>query len=221
MNSFFSVFDPSSIGGELNWIFGAVPLILVLSIFGGLSISDKIIKNGFLFIHNDLIIIHKSPNFRGESLIFLIIFFELSCINFFGLFPFIFTPSSHLSFAFILSIFLWIGSQCWAWVKRTKVTLAHLVPEGTPFALMPFLVFIELIRNFIRPLTLRIRLVANISAGHLLLSLLGSYIDFDNFIGILLLIIILTLFILLEISVAFIQAYVFIRLTSLYVKEAV
>jgi F0F1-type ATP synthase membrane subunit a len=59
-------------------------------------------------------------------------------------------------------------------LKELRGFLAHLVPLGTPYPLMPLMVFIELIRGLIRPLTLRVRLVANIVAGHLLMVLLSS-----------------------------------------------
>ncbi|KYN06112.1 ATP synthase subunit a, partial [Cyphomyrmex costatus] len=98
--------------------------------------------------------------------------------------------------------------------------LSHLTPEGTPFLLIPFIVIIESIRLLIRPITLAIRLTANIIAGHLLLSLLGStgnkitptlLLSFIIFTQILLFI--------LEICVSIIQAYVFSVLSTLYLRE--
>jgi F-type H+-transporting ATPase subunit a len=97
--------------------------------------------------------------------------------------------------------------------------LAHLVPLGTPFALMPFMVLIELIRNFIRPLTLSVRLAANMVAGHLLLTLLRSQAPNSNLIVISLLIAALVILGVLESAVALIQAYVFSVLSTLYVTE--
>merc|ERR1711976_525370 len=79
--------------------------------------------------------------------------------------------------------------------------LAHLVPEGTPRFLIPVIVIIETVSNIIRPLTLSIRLEANIVAG-LLLLFFSLY-----------------LLLLLEVAVACIQSYVFIILNSLYLKE--
>merc|ERR1711953_1225168 len=90
---------------------------------------------------------------------------------------------------------------------------AHLVPRGTPVALMPVIVIIETVRNGIRPGTLSIRLAANIVAGHLLLTLLGS--QGPNVAGITILVLVLCL----ELAVACIQAYVFTILRSLYLNE--
>ena len=95
--------------------------------------------------------------------------------------------------------------------------LAHLVPRGTPGLLQPFIVLIELVRNVIRPLTLRVRLIANMIAGHLLLTLLGS-LGTTSY-GFMFIIIGIVLILMLELSVALIQAYVFIILASLYLRE--
>ena len=96
--------------------------------------------------------------------------------------------------------------------------LAHLVPLGTPVILQPFMVIIELIRNVIRPLTLRIRLIANIIAGHLLLTLLGTIRNLG--VRVLILVIVgMILILCLELGVAVIQAYVFTLLSRLYVRE--
>ena len=96
---------------------------------------------------------------------------------------------------------------------------AHLVPTGTPGALIPVIVIIETVSNVIRPGTLSIRLAANIVAGHLLLTLLGS--QGPNAQGIVLLVLMgrLILLLCLELAVAFIQAYVFTILRSLYLNE--
>merc|ERR1711917_165381 len=94
---------------------------------------------------------------------------------------------------------------------------AHLVPKGTPGFLIPVIVIIETVSNIIRPLTLSIRLAANIVAGHLLLTLLGSQISNISFTTFFLLFS-LYLLLLLEVAVACIQSYVFIILNSLYLN---
>ena len=104
------------------------------------------------------------------------------------------------------------------WVTHSKESIAHLVPNGTPQILIPFIVVIEILRGLIRPLTLSLRLRANILAGHLLLRLVGngglfiSPLVSIQFIS-------QTLLALLEIAVAVIQAYVFRVLVRLYFRE--
>jgi len=97
--------------------------------------------------------------------------------------------------------------------------LAHLVPLGTPNALIPFMVLIETTSNVIRPGTLAVRLAANMIAGHLLLVLLGNQgVSLTGFIlGLLVTAQILLLT--LERAVAVIQSYVFAVLTTLYSRE--
>lgn len=97
--------------------------------------------------------------------------------------------------------------------------MAHLVPVGTPGALMPVIVLIETVRSIIRPGTLAVRLAANMVAGHLLLVLLGS--QGANLGGLILvgLMVGLVALLTLECAVACIQAYVFTILRSLYINE--
>ncbi len=97
--------------------------------------------------------------------------------------------------------------------------LAHLVPNGTPYPLTPFIVLIEITRRLIRPLTLAVRLAANIVAGHLLLTLLRSQASNPLLLVSLLVISALILLSILEAAVALIQAYVFRVLSSLYINE--
>merc|ERR1712157_289606 len=99
--------------------------------------------------------------------------------------------------------------------------LAHLVPVGTPSFLIPIIVIIESVRNIIRPLALSIRLAANIVAGHLLLTLLGSQATNLNMISLSILFIRLYLLLILEVAVACIQSYVFTILNSLYLNELI
>jgi len=105
------------------------------------------------------------------------------------------------------------------WVNNTNHIFAHLVPQSTPSALMPFIVLIESIRNVIRPITLSVRLIANIVAGHLLITLLGNQTAVASNIILFSLIITQILLLTLERAVAIIQSYVFAVLTTLYSSE--
>merc|ERR1712030_71356 len=95
------------------------------------------------------------------------------------------------------------------------------VPTGTPRFLMPLIVVIETVRNIIRPTTLSIRLAANMVAGHLLLTLLGSQGPNISLIMIRILLVRLILLLMLEVAVACIQSYVFTILSSLYLNELI
>ena len=116
---------------------------------------------------------------------------------------------------------LWLGRIILSIIYQYNNLLAHLVPVGTPRFLIPVIVIIETVRNIIRPLTLSIRLAANIVAGHLLLTLLGSQGPLLSLLNLSLLMIGLFLLLLLEVAVACIQSYVFTILSSLYLNELI
>jgi len=97
--------------------------------------------------------------------------------------------------------------------------MAHLVPEGTPGALVPLMVVIETVRLFVRPVALAVRLAANIVAGHLLISLLGGQGASAPAAVLMGLICATALLATLESAVACIQAYVFTILRSLYLND--
>ena len=155
----------------------------------------------------------------GSFLIFISLFSFIIMTNFLGLIPYVFTSSSHLSFTLALALPLWLGRIVYRIRLQFNMNMAHLVPVGTPGALMPIMVLIETVRSIIRPGTLAVRLAANIVAGHLLLVLLGS--QGANLRGLLLLglIVALVALLTLECAVACIQAYVFTILSSLYINE--
>ncbi len=155
--------------------------------------------------------------FLAYSGFIITLFLSLSIFNFLGLLPYVFTPTSNFILTFTLAFSIWLVNQLFWIINSLNYFIRHLVPRGTPLALIPLIVLIELIRNIIRPLTLAVRLAANIVAGHLLISLVNQR-AFGNplLAGILIAGISL---IVLEISVALIQAYVFTTLRNLYLSE--
>jgi len=155
----------------------------------------------------------------GRSVVFVALFFFIIVNNFIGLFPYIFTASRHITITLALRLPLWISFILYGWINHTKHIFAHLVPQRTPGALMPFIVLIESIRNVIRPLTLAVRLIANIVAGHLLITLLGNQTATATGIILMTLVITQILLLTLESAVAIIQSYVFAVLSTLYSRE--
>nr|AWX92082.1 ATP synthase F0 subunit 6 [Meghimatium bilineatum]UZH97781.1 ATP synthase F0 subunit 6 [Meghimatium bilineatum] len=140
--------------------------------------------------------------------------------NFLGLVPFVYGLTSSLWFNLSFALMLWATSLVSGIFFNTKAALAHLVPSGTPLLLIPLLVLIETISNLIRPLTLTVRLMANISAGHIVMALISNLLSAlpvsANQAVILL---IMVFYMLFEFFVSFIQAYIFTLLISLYINE--
>lgn len=219
----FSSFEPSTFNSNsisLNWIRSIIIIIVIPPLFWlipsrwnylWISISSA--------IHKEFKILIKNPQWKGRTLIFCRLFSIILINNFIGLFPYIFTRSRHIRFTLALRLPLWLRFIIFGWINNTIHIFAHLVPQGAPSALLPFLVIIETIRNIIRPGTLAIRLTANIIAGHLLLTLLGNSGASLNIQTLNILIIIQTLLLILESAVAIIQAYVFSILTTIYSRE--
>nr|YP_003457010.1 ATP synthase F0 subunit 6 [Neoceratias spinifer]BAI77097.1 ATPase subunit 6 [Neoceratias spinifer] len=145
-------------------------------------------------------------------------------LNMLGLLPYTYTPTAQLSLNMGLAVPLWLATVIIGMRDQPTTALGHLLPEGTPPALIPVLVIIETVSLFIRPLALGVRLTANLTAGHLLIQLIATaafvLIPLMPTVAILTttLLVLLTL---LEVAVAVIQAYVFVLLLSLYLQENV
>lgn len=170
------------------------------------------------YLINEIKTLSSSTYPPGGNLLFLSTFIFILLNNFAGLFPYIFTRTSHFRVTLSIRIILFLGLFTTQMINNINQLLAHIVPIGTPRVLLPIIVIIETISYLIRPLTLSIRLAANIIAGHLLLTLLGSNKPGLNFSSALILIIIRAL-LLLELAVSIIQRYVFTILSALYFSE--
>jgi len=224
MTNLFSSFDPmvNIIGFNirLNWISRIIPILVLPQAYWITSSQIiKSIENIINYLHGELAAVFGLVALPGTIFTFLRFFFFIFFCNLIGLAPYIFTRSSHISFTLTLALPIWLGRILFSMKNQYNRLFAHLVPTGTPGALIPVIVIIETVSNVIRPGTLSIRLAANIVAGHLLLTLLGS--QGPNAQGIVLLVLMgrLILLLCLELAVACIQAYVFTILRSLYLNE--
>nr|WJZ51321.1 ATP synthase F0 subunit 6 [Tachyoryctes macrocephalus]WJZ51386.1 ATP synthase F0 subunit 6 [Tachyoryctes macrocephalus] len=208
-----------------------LPIVILIIMFPSIFLikSDRLINNRFLSFQSWLSqLITKqmmtTQSLKGRSwtllLITLIIF--IASTNLLGLLPHTFTPTTQLSMNLGLAIPLWAGTVILGFRYKTKASLAHFLPPGTPLMLIPMLVIIETISLFIQPMALAVRLTANITAGHLLIHLIGSatfaLVSINTSIAFITFIILILLTI-LELTVALIQAYVFTLLVSLYLHD--
>nr|YP_010309721.1 ATP synthase F0 subunit 6 [Croscherichia paykulli]UMR54838.1 ATP synthase F0 subunit 6 [Croscherichia paykulli] len=216
----FSSFDPSSNWHlSLNWLSSLLCLIMAPSMFWLIPSRFNMMWIKIISILHKEFKVLMGPTSKGGTLIFIALFSFILTNNFLGLFPYIFTSTSHMVLTLGLALPLWLSFMVFGWINHTIHMFAHLVPQGTPPILMPFMVCIETISNIIRPGTLAIRLSANMIAGHLLLTLLGNTGQTLSLILINLLIIIQILLLVLESAVAIIQSYVFAVLATLYSSE--
>lgn len=220
----FSIFDPSTniLNLSLNWIRTLLGILFFPLIFWFIPSRISLFWNKiFSTLHHEFKTLLGISSFRGSTFIFISLFRLIFFNNLLGLFPYIFTRTRHITLTLSLALPLWLGFILFGWINNTKHIFIHLIPQGTPTVLIPFMVLIETIRNIIRPGTLAIRLSANIIAGHLLLTLLGNTGNSLSTFLISFLILTQLLLLTLESAVAIIQAYVFTILRTLYSREIV
>nr|AKC99324.1 ATP synthase F0 subunit 6 [Pseudois nayaur szechuanensis] len=221
-NLFTSFITPMMLG---------LPLVTLIILFPSLLFPtpNRLINNRLISLQQwALQLMSKqmmnTHNTKGQSwtlmLMSLILF--IGSTNLLGLLPHSFTPTTQLSMNLGMAIPLWAGAVITGFRNKTKVSLAHFLPQGTPTPLIPMLVIIETISLFIQPMALAVRLTANITAGHLLIHLIGgATLALTNISTTTALItfVILILLTILEFAVAMIQAYVFTLLVSLYLHD--
>ena len=215
----FSIFDPSTFYIRAGWVVLVTPIIMLIGetkkfttkkILVGKNLIDKIEKETNTLNGKDE---KKSTSSTIKKLFILVII-----VNIVAVLPTNFTPTAHISISVFIRLTIWAATMVNAVSNSIKSTIEHLTPIGTPAPLINFIVVIELIRNIIRPITLAVRLTANMVAGHLLMRLLSNFSIISNIKRLTMCIPIFTL-ITLEMAVALIQAYVITILICLYYKE--
>nr|YP_010944501.1 ATP synthase F0 subunit 6 [Talpa martinorum]WMB96148.1 ATP synthase F0 subunit 6 [Talpa martinorum] len=221
-NLFASFITPTIMG---------LPIVVLIIMFPSIMFPspNRLINNRLVSLQQWLIQLTSKQmmaihNVKGQTwtlmLMSLILF--IGSTNLLGLLPHSFTPTTQLSMNLGMAIPLWAGTVITGFRHKTKASLAHFLPQGTPLPLIPMLIIIETISLFIQPMALAVRLTANITAGHLLIHLIGgatlALMSISTATA-LITFIILVLLTILEFAVALIQAYVFTLLVSLYLHD--
>nr|AIW64997.1 ATP synthase F0 subunit 6 [Celenna sp. MT-2014] len=222
MSNLFSIFDPSTnlLNLSINWTSTLLGLIFIPYGFWLIPNRQYYLWNFILKkLHNEFKTLLKNNYFQGSTFIFISLFSFILFNNFLGLFPYIFTSTSHLTLSLSISLPLWLSFMIYGWINNYQHMFSHMIPQGTPAILMPFMVLIETISNIIRPGTLAVRLTANMIAGHLLMTLLSSTGNNMMNYMIIFLVLIQILLLILESAVAVIQSYVIAILSTLYSSE--
>uniref|UniRef100_A0AAU6PC33 ATP synthase subunit a n=1 Tax=Laticorona longa TaxID=3133674 RepID=A0AAU6PC33_9HEMI len=214
MMNLFTVFDPCTGFFSMNW-FGIIVFIFMFPLgFWCCNGSLMVLLN--IFMYGFYKEICNLTHYFNSILFFVSFFFYVIIINLIGLVPYVFTSSSHLVFSLGLSLPFWFGLMFFGWFNNYNFMFIHMVPIGTPYLLMPFMVLIETVSNLIRPFSLAVRLSANMVAGHLMMSLLGG--SMNSIMMLLFFFVFFGIFI-FELAVSFIQSYVFMTLSVLYSSE--
>ena len=140
--------------------------------------------------------------------------------NLMGMVPFAYTFTSQIIVTFAMAFTIFIGVTIIGLVRHGLRFFTLFFPSGTPIALAPVLIPIEVISYFVRPVSLSVRLFANMMAGHTMMKVFGGFVVALGIMGVapMVMIVALTGF---EILVAALQAYVFAMLTCMYLNDAI
>jgi F-type H+-transporting ATPase subunit a len=149
----------------------------------------------------------------------LTLFLFILFANVLGLIPYSFTVTSHIIITLALALVVFVGATLIGFWNHGFKYLKLFVPSGVPALLLPLVVVIEIVSYFIRPLSLSIRLFANMMAGHMMLKVMAGFVVMLGYFGFLPLLAMIGLTG-LELLVAVLQAYVFALLTCMYLNDA-
>ena len=226
--------------GNLHLSLTNIGLYLTIATFLVLSLSilatnfNKLVSNNWSISQESLyatihsIVTNQINATKGQIYFPFIytLFIFILMNNLIGMIPYSFASTSHFIFTFALSFTVVLGATILGFQKHGLEFFSLLVPAGCPLALLPLLVLIEFISYLSRNVSLGLRLGANILSGHMLLNILAGFtynIMTSGFIFFLLGLVPLAFIIAfsgLELGIAFIQAQVFVVLTSSYIKDA-
>lgn len=162
-------------------------------------------------------------NLGGFNLLVSSLFITIINFNILGLIPYVFSTTRHLAMTFTLALPLWLCLIISSYVNNPYSRLAFILPLGTPSFLIPFLPIIETLSIIVRPITLSIRLAANIRAGHIILTLIGDYLTISilssRYLVSSLVMFIQVGYFIFEIGIGIIQGYIFSLLITLYTDD--
>nr|YP_010235825.1 ATP synthase F0 subunit 6 [Youtuus erythrus]QTD82443.1 ATP synthase F0 subunit 6 [Youtuus erythrus] len=214
MTSLFSSFDPSTNMFQMNWMMMSTTMIILPMNFWLKKSRWQIFKKKLEMKMSSEF--KNSTNHKEMILLSMSVMMMILLNNITGLFPYNFTSTSHISLSMSISIPMWMMLMIYGWMKFSKIMFIHLLPLGTPSPIMPMMILIETTGNIIRPISLSVRLTANMIAGHLLMTLLGNL----NLTKIIWMILPMQISLLMfETAITIIQAYVFSTLITLYSSE--
>lgn len=179
---------------------------------------DNIIK---IFFSN-------TPIKKNHYLTFLFLFFIIFTFNFFGFVIYGFPLTTHIYFNLFLSFTVYIISLFQGLFTHKFNFFRSFLPFGAPILLAPFIIGIELVSNIFKPISLGFRLTANITAGHILLTIITDFLNIIfnfnsifSFLYVYAIFLILVFIIILELAVLIIQSYVFLLLSIIYISDSI
>ncbi len=223
LDIFSSFDDHNKVIFDLYYIIWVAPLFIVLRVFRTMWIN-YVLKLTVVRVVFNLIkeLVRAATNRKevgGALIIPSLLFCFYVLLNLWGLVPYVFSTTRHLAINLSIGLIVWIAVILMSILYRGPAFFAHLLPAGSPGYLAPFLCVIELFRLLVRPLTLSVRLTANLTTGHILIGLLGLAFSKVGLLGRVLTLVVGLFYHIFEFAVCFIQAYIFVLLSNLYNDE--
>nr|QUT13271.1 ATP synthase F0 subunit 6 [Nais communis] len=224
MSDIFSIFDPAS----YNFLTPTVTMTVIMNIMLILATQSSMWKNtqrksSSLIPLTEFMMTQlfrtTSINLKGMSATVSSLFVIIVLINLMGMIPYSISSSSHLLLTLSIGLPMWLSMLISTFKYSPKKSTAHFLPDGAPEWLNPFLVMIETTSILVRPITLSFRLAANMTAGHIVLTLVSLYAAgavFSSALTFMMLSMVSMGYIMFELAICMIQAYIFCLLLSLY-----
>ena len=216
--------DLSFTNASLFMLFSGITITLILFlgtrekklIPGKMQLMSEMLYNFISKMISDTAGKKAKPYF---PFIFSLFIFILAC-NMIGMLPYSFTVTSHIIVTLTFALFIFVGVTILGFITHGFNYLKIFVPSGVPLVLLPIISVIEIISYLSRPVSLSVRLFANMMAGHTMLKVFGGFVVSLGLIGGWLPLSFSVALTGLEILVAFLQAYVFAILTCIYLNDA-
>ena len=206
------------------WMFVIVGLAALFLLLGGLRVVpsrwQSVKELSYEFIAGAMRDVLGDKGRAFFPFVFTLFIFILFA-NMLGMVPYSFTVTSHIIITFALALFVFVMATIVGFVKHGFGYLKLFVPSGVPAYMLVILVPIEIISYFTRPMSLSVRLFANMMAGHTMLKVFGAFVVGLGFIGGWAPLAMMVALSGLEVLVAFLQAYVFAVLTVIYLNDAI
>ncbi len=205
------------------WMFITVGVVAVFLLLGGTRLVPgrwQAMKEATYEFVADLV--RESLGDEGRPFfpfVFALFMFILAA-NMLGLIPYSFTVTSHIIVTFALAFFVFVLATVVGFVKHGARYLRLFVPSGVPPILLVVLVPVEVLSYFMRPISHSVRLFANMMAGHAMLKIFGGFVVLLGVLGGWMPLALLVAVTMLETLVAFLQAFVFVMLTVIYLGDA-
>ena len=204
------------------WMVIAVACVSLLLLMGSKKLVpgrlQSVAEMAYEFISN---MVRDTMGEQGRKFfpfIFTLFMFVLAC-NMLGMIPYSFTVTSHIIITFALAITVFMGATVYGFAKHGAGYLKLFAPDGVPPVMLPLLIVIEVISYLSRPISLSVRLFANMMAGHTMLKVFAAFVVALGWAGVVPLAVMVA-FTGLEVLIAFLQAFVFAILSCMYINDA-